>query len=245
MQFDLPEDLNQDSRGEVIPFGKYKGQPIEVLAHDDQYRDWLMTQDWFRSRFPQLVQIVVNNFGQPSETPEHNQMQAAFLDEDWRVRFAVAANEEVRSWISNHDAYVATLQRETRSLKREAVAERLEGLLGKPIVTSTDPEFEYGKTLIDVCFFVRIPLVGECRFWIEIKPTISDDYPATLRQMRANRARHLLYRTYSGSGVDEPTFRRLFQSQGLTTVRESEVASTPSPRMVLDGDMVHRVLEGN
>jgi hypothetical protein len=37
--------------GEIIPFGKYKGQPIEALAGDPQYVAWLLQQDWFRVRF--------------------------------------------------------------------------------------------------------------------------------------------------------------------------------------------------
>jgi hypothetical protein len=29
---------------EIIPLGKYKGQPIEVLAGDPRYADWLRQQ---------------------------------------------------------------------------------------------------------------------------------------------------------------------------------------------------------
>jgi hypothetical protein len=34
------------SSGELVPFGKYKGQPVEVLMADADYRDWLMPQPW-------------------------------------------------------------------------------------------------------------------------------------------------------------------------------------------------------
>ena len=66
---------------EIIPIGKYKGQPIGVLRSDPDYCDWLLAQDWMQSKYPQLRTIIINNFGEASETPEHNALQARFLDE--------------------------------------------------------------------------------------------------------------------------------------------------------------------
>jgi uncharacterized protein (DUF3820 family) len=34
----------------IVPFGKYKGQPVEALAQDRSYLDWLQTQNWFMAR---------------------------------------------------------------------------------------------------------------------------------------------------------------------------------------------------
>lgn len=79
------------SKSTVIPFGKYKGQPIEALTADPQYCEWLLAQDWFRSRYQPIYTIVVNNFGEPAETPEHNQMQALFTDVDYCKRFILRA----------------------------------------------------------------------------------------------------------------------------------------------------------
>ena len=40
----------------IIPFGKYKGAPIEeVAARDPQYLAWLQTQDWFLNKFEYLL----------------------------------------------------------------------------------------------------------------------------------------------------------------------------------------------
>lgn len=75
------------ARSEVIPFGKYKGQPVEVLRHDREYCDWLMEQDWFRVKFQPIHTLIVNNFGEPAETPEHNQLQALFTDSEFRRKF--------------------------------------------------------------------------------------------------------------------------------------------------------------
>ena len=67
---------------DVVNFGKYRGQPIEILASDRGYCDWLMAQPWFRERYQNLYTVIINNYQQPSETPEHNALQALFLDED-------------------------------------------------------------------------------------------------------------------------------------------------------------------
>jgi len=73
-----------DKPMKILPFGKYKGQPVEVLEQDQQYRDWLLAQPWFRERFQLIHTYIVNNFGAPAETPEHNALQARFLDESFR-----------------------------------------------------------------------------------------------------------------------------------------------------------------
>ena len=65
----------------LVPFGKHKGQPVEVLLADPGYRDWLLAQPWVRDRFPTFHQVIINYGAEPAETPEHNQMQAAFLDD--------------------------------------------------------------------------------------------------------------------------------------------------------------------
>lgn len=72
---------------QIVPFGKYRGQPVEALAQDDQYREWLMAQPWFGERFPNLRTVIVNNFAAPEETPEHNALQALMLDDAWTLRF--------------------------------------------------------------------------------------------------------------------------------------------------------------
>ncbi len=70
----------------LVPFGKYKGQPIEVLVNDRQYLDWLTAQPWFRERHENLYTIIINNFAEPSETPEHNKLQAKFLDNNFCLK---------------------------------------------------------------------------------------------------------------------------------------------------------------
>lgn len=77
----------------IVPFGKYKGQPVEVLQQDEPYCEWLASQDWFRTKFTAIHTLIVNNFAAPHETPEHNQLQALFLDESWLQRFLCARTD--------------------------------------------------------------------------------------------------------------------------------------------------------
>lgn len=73
--------------GEIIPFGKYKGKPIEALTQDREYVDWLTAQPWFRERFANFYTLIVNQTGEPSETPEHNKLQTLFLGAAFRCGF--------------------------------------------------------------------------------------------------------------------------------------------------------------
>jgi len=85
----------------IIPFGKYKGQPIEAVAEDRSYVEWLTAQPWFQQRYGNLYQIVINNFCEPFETPEHNEMQARFLAPEFVI--GVAMRTAFGRWYSVSD----------------------------------------------------------------------------------------------------------------------------------------------
>lgn len=67
---------------QLVPLGKYKGQPVEVLLADDGYKDWLLSQAWLKERFATFYQALINYGGQPQDSPEHNEFQASFLDDE-------------------------------------------------------------------------------------------------------------------------------------------------------------------
>jgi len=73
---------------QIVPIGKYKGQPVETLLADRDYVEWLLGQSWLRDRQPVLYQTIINYGGEPQDSPEHNQMQALFLDDDFCLRLA-------------------------------------------------------------------------------------------------------------------------------------------------------------
>ena len=72
----------------MVPLGKYKGQPVELLAADHQYTEWLSSQPWFRERYATIYQTIINYGQEATASPEHNEMQARFLDDTWCLALA-------------------------------------------------------------------------------------------------------------------------------------------------------------
>ena len=85
-------------KSNVVPFGKYKGKPIEVLVQDPEYCDWLCAQPGFRERFAGVYNLIINNFGEPTDTPVHNRLQALFTDAAWVKAFVRAYNAQNQVW---------------------------------------------------------------------------------------------------------------------------------------------------
>jgi uncharacterized protein (DUF3820 family) len=51
----------QQGAAHVIPFGKYKGRLVEeIFVDDSSYLDWLAGQDWFRTEFAVLHQVIID-----------------------------------------------------------------------------------------------------------------------------------------------------------------------------------------
>ena len=42
----------------VMPFGKYRGAPLNALVDDVPYAEWLLEQRWFAEKFPQHRQYL-------------------------------------------------------------------------------------------------------------------------------------------------------------------------------------------
>ena len=49
---------NEESRGAIMPFGKYRGAPVDVVPNDRPYAEWLLRQPWFGERYPSHRQYV-------------------------------------------------------------------------------------------------------------------------------------------------------------------------------------------
>ena len=238
----------------IIPFGKYKGQPIEILATDDKYRDWLLAQSWFKEQNVNIYNVIINNFREPDNTPEHNKMQIKFLNLDYRLKFAFFVNNNFFEFDSNKIG--EEMEKELRENKHaKEIARGIKELKSKPLVTFTNPIFEK----VDVQFFVEYGTVipysylayggiwGETKkgdalnytnreyFVIEIKPTISDDFPAVLRQMKismpTNRfANNILFiGRYTGVGASESEFIEYFGTQGYRVIFDKEIESIVLP----------------
>ena len=196
---------------EIIPFGKYKGQPIEVLASDKQYIEWLVQQDWFKQRYQSLNAIIINNFQAQQETPEHNKIQAMFTDDEFLKRLCeliltqqpdLLWKEEFKKF-SNANDFFNDLK--NKSIIPYCVFEH-EGV---------DVKLSISKFIEDNTFsMTREPIK------IEIKQTIGDDYPSVLRQMHANGSTILICENYNGTTVSINQIRKMFEPKKIFFINE-------------------------
>jgi hypothetical protein len=202
----------------VVPFGKHKGQTIaDIATSDPAYLNWLMQQNWFVEQYQHLV-INVTNFAPPSEeTPAHNAMQVRFLDAEYRYAFVWAAFDMVDECEVTDDA-----------------------------------RFE---TIGDVTFYVRLQWSwddgseadGGVVAIVEIKPSLGDDFPAVLRQVKKQQERlrtleainkspfgygygqqcawAVLVGEYVGTGATLAQVRKMFLADGITVVLAADVES--------------------
>lgn len=237
----------------IIPFGRHKGKPVEVLANDKQYMDWLLAQPWFKEKHLNLYNVVINNFREPIDTPEHNKMQIKFLKPEYRLKLAYLLNPNIFKF--NSDMIIKEMHEVLQITKDDrnkyfldALAnpnkESNYGLFSKNLVKFSNPIFE----TIDVTFAIRygINFCYDSKYthqhqfnrdisvkcYIEIKPTIGDDFPSILRQMKASMPNIgrgldsfyiLLVGEYIGIGASTDEFIEYFATQGYRVVFESEI----------------------
>lgn len=195
----------------IVPFGKYRGQPIEVLAQDASYRDWLMAQPWFGERFPNLRTIVINNFAAPDETPEHNELQARFLNHEWAQKFVTDVH------FDGDVAFAAEFHR--KRMGADATA---------PWSLECH-EVSFEDKGADVVLVTKMKIGSMCVertvLRIECKPTMGDDYPAVLRQMKASKCGVLLIGDggYTGRGASLDQVCDIFGRSGIFVILTSDL----------------------
>jgi hypothetical protein len=204
-----------DDKPNILPIGKYKGRPVEeVLIDDPQYLQWLCGQDWFRAKFVNLYQVIINRGAAPEETPEHNALQVKFLDDEFCERFLCYL---VPDAVSDSDAEFEVdgvdVLMQTSVLYNEipASARRFFRFY---VVDANGGERFIGKD-IDPREWAT-PIFGAVA--IEIKPIVGDDYPAVLRQMKANGSGVLLVERYTGTGATREQFIKTFATASIRVV---------------------------
>ena len=84
MAVDVDSGVSIDT---LMPIGKYKGAPLAAVMADNDYRNWLIEQPWFRTKFSATYNVLMMG-APPEETPEHNEMQARFLEDAWCLSLA-------------------------------------------------------------------------------------------------------------------------------------------------------------
>jgi hypothetical protein len=249
---------------DIVPFGKYRGRPVEeVLIEDPSYLQWLTGQDWFRVKYVELHQTIINRGAEPEETPEHNAMQVQFLEDEFCLRFANQVHQAAKQieWFHRHadeaEAREDIVTRQHERLRRlqetlsdphskwkhENIALKIaecERMQSSGLRVFFGRAFESGG--VDVKLTVEIsegqgPGRGEkieplheilVVAAIELKPSVGDDYPVVLRQMRANHSNVLFLREYTGKGATREQFVKTFNTAGIAVVFADQVAATES-----------------
>jgi uncharacterized protein (DUF3820 family) len=236
----LPSFWRKTMTNPIVPFGKYKDQPIEVLQSDKQYLDWLLAQGWFKDRYHDLFTIVINNFQEPSDTPEHNAMHVKFLNDDYVYRLLspvvgftkpgrVASKKfECDGW----DVFVVLSNITTKEHEQLVkTTEELSGCGSLPKAIGDnwackDAVIANEKNNAEIDMLWKAVKVAGV--YLELKPTVSDDFPAILRQMKATKmaqARQcdirkmvLLVGEYNGKGATRDEFVAFMKNEGIVVL---------------------------
>jgi len=241
-----------DTKQNIVPFGKYKGQPIEALAQDRTYLDWLSAQNWFRERYAGIYTLIINNFSEATETPDHNALQVLFLDDAFCERFIAVLKPQwgdgIKKELSDH------VLRQRQQLVDHAESKWISDERKKEAETALrkydEVKLKWGLSFrrqfeqhgVDVnlqCTIgttEKLPRLLSSKlvaddflsswfgsFNIEIKPTVGDDYPAVLRQMRANRSDLLFTENYTGVGATKEQFVKTFALSGIKVIFRRDV----------------------
>lgn len=109
--------MTEQTGTEIVPFGKYKGRPITDLVADRSYTDWLAAQPWFRERYSNIYNVIITGgVLPPQDTPEHNKMQARFLNHDVCLnllsQWMTSVQEHQNNWIKKHASSLTDRQRQ-------------------------------------------------------------------------------------------------------------------------------------
>ena len=153
------QSAGTDSGADIMPFGKYKDQPIDLVLADQDYVEWLATKPgimaMMQKRFPAIFNIITVGAPKSDDTPAHNKMQALFLSRDFQYAFVEAVlGESVHSISSGMAAKINSEACALLGAAREAAVKKLsesqKAFLDAQIRydehKKTDPELDYRKS---------------------------------------------------------------------------------------------------
>jgi hypothetical protein len=205
-----------DPAPNVVPFGKYRGQPVAVLMRDQSYLDWLAGQEGIRRQYPWLFGAAAE------ETPEHNRYQVLFLDDEfahdvYEHYFPGVLERDHRRDLAGGDYVEMQGPLKTRRLPVVTFEDRIERRDGYRVVQS-------GSADVALSLYKRSPYGNGTgsTLRIEIKPQMGDDYPAVLRQMKVSECNMLYLVAYTGSGATLGQVRKIFSASGIAVAMHSD-----------------------
>ncbi len=235
----------------IVPFGKYKGKPVEILLQDQSYVNWFSGNDELKQKYKDIYTVIINNFHpQAIDTPEHNQMQIRFMSEAHSLKLAfLISNKNLFQYNNKHFIdHAPKFINDLKSIAKDPseFIQQFKRKNGNKLLHLTKIDYET-KEGLDVKYDVSYgysDIISQPeylfrkaddlfnKFWkyktflsirLELKPSIGDDYPTVLRQMKASKANILLIREYTGVGVTYSDFVNFFASQGIKVISEEEV----------------------
>ena len=111
-------EKTRDPSALVLTFGKHKGATVaELVDREPDYARWLAAQGWVAERFAELHAAILSRGAPTDDTPEHNALQARFIDHDFRVAFLQAA---YKPWLIDRIKEIQRFIKEERRLSKNA-----------------------------------------------------------------------------------------------------------------------------
>jgi uncharacterized protein (DUF3820 family) len=224
----------------IIPFGKHKGKTVaELLATDQPYADWITAQGWVAERFAELHAAIVTRSAGADDTPEHNALQARFLDEGFRRGFLLLCAKDLRERITeakrllmdsanyvinlfDHPKYGWETISQARYDNAKSILEKITS--GAVRIKST-VQFEVSGIDVFITYggALSSEIVSPKRISVELKPALGDDYPSVMRQMQRLHCSLIVVGQYTGRGVSEPQLRQMFEANDCQLVFVQEI----------------------
>ena len=217
---------------EMIPFGKYKGQPVEQLQNDPEYAKWLLNQPWFVDRYSGIQTLIVNNFKEAADSPDHNALQARFLNREFAFRVCCAA----KGWGDFGDWANSELRK-----FRETMEDVEEGRY-----YSTEFEVKGWDVVAEIRYWAdgKLPRDDKRAYcasrersirWggvcsVEVKPAIGEDFPSVLRQVKARGGGGcVLVESFIAESVEFEDVQRMFAASKVRLLRCSDIGTQDMP----------------
>lgn len=168
---DETSHASSDEGLQLVSFGKHGTLTFHALATTQLgYTQWLFKQGWFQSRYPNLYEYL-SKCGLCSSPIEgdinildHNAFQAVFADDAELLRL-------VQSILGEEYTYNIT----------NVIFEHI---CNADIVIEVERKPANAGYFTNSIYFVLV---------LELKPTVSNDYPEVLRQMHVQRRAYMFY----------------------------------------------------
>ncbi len=181
--------------------------------------------------------MVINYGAEPDETPEHNRMQARFLDDAYCISVATAAYPRLRETEDEICARIVELVAQGRARDQRNAYGAAEWSAADMEVGICERKFEFkgwdvsfiisrGRQIFRDNSYECFAGVSRALVGVECKPSIGDDFPKVMRQIMARpccNVNVLIIDSFSGSGVSFDQMRGMMKASGISVVLSSEI----------------------